>query len=136
MMIPTKVWFRKRSNSIIVIRKSVLPFKRQHFYIIQGWQYPSKQSSQFNIRNWLISAELIPVLNHTEKSRISSYYKQFSTDIEIKIIKLIPVLMAQDFGRSYKKKDDNIHKSRKKFKLNKQNVNSKRNCTKICCKIV
>ena len=38
----------------------------------------------------IIIHELEPVLNHTEKS---SYYSQFSTNIKIKIVKLLPVLL-------------------------------------------
>ena len=37
--------------------------------------------------NRLISAGLEPVQSHTEKSYIKSYYRQFSTNIKIKIIK-------------------------------------------------
>ena len=44
--------------------------------------------------NRLISAGQEPVLSHTEKLCISSYYKQFSTNVKIKTIKLIPVLFA------------------------------------------
>ena len=40
----------------------------------------------------LISAGLEPVLSHSEKSCITLYYRQYSTYIKIKIIKLIPVL--------------------------------------------
>ena len=36
------------------------------------------------IRNRLISDGLKPVLSHTEKLCIASYYRQFSTNIEIK----------------------------------------------------
>ena len=36
-------------------------------------------------RNRLTIAGLEPVLNHTEKSCIATYYKQFSTNIKIKI---------------------------------------------------
>ena len=48
--------------------------------------------------NRLISAGLEPVLSHTEKACIASYYKQFSTNIKIEIIKLKPVLLAWAFG--------------------------------------
>ena len=42
------------------------------------------------LRNRFISAELKPVLCHTEKSCIESYDRQFSTNIKIKIIIVIP----------------------------------------------
>ena len=35
---------------------------------------------------------------YTEKSCIVSYYREFSTNIEIKNIKLMPVLFARSFG--------------------------------------
>ena len=38
------------------------------------------------------SVGLRPVLSYTENSCIASYCRQFSTNIEIKIMKLIPVL--------------------------------------------
>ena len=40
---------------------------------------------------------LEPVLTHTDKSCIASYYRQFSTNIRIKIIKLIHNLLDQAF---------------------------------------
>ena len=43
--------------------------------------------------NRLLSTGLEPVLSHTEKSCIASNYIQFSTNIKIKIIKSIPVLI-------------------------------------------
>ena len=43
------------------------------------------------LRNRLISGGLEPVLIHTEKSCMTSYYRQFPTNIKIKIRKLIPV---------------------------------------------
>ena len=46
------------------------------------------------IRNWLLSVGLEPVLSHTEKLCIASYYWQFST----KITKSIPVLLARAFS--------------------------------------
>ena len=39
------------------------------------------------------TAELELILRHTEKSYIVSYYRQFSMDIKIKIIKLTPVFV-------------------------------------------
>ncbi len=45
----------------------------------------------------LISTGLELVLSHTEKSGIASYYRQFSTNMKIKIIKSIPVLLAPFF---------------------------------------
>ena len=50
--------------------------------------------------NRLISAGLEVVLSHTEKLCIASYYRQFSTNIKIKIIKLTPVFLALAFGPS------------------------------------
>ena len=46
------------------------------------------------LRNRLISIGLEPVLNHTEKSNIASYYRQFCMNIKIKVIKLITGLLA------------------------------------------
>ena len=40
------------------------------------------------LQNRLISAGLEPVLSNTEKSCIASYYRQFFTNIKIKIMKL------------------------------------------------
>ena len=40
------------------------------------------------LRNRLKSAGLEPILSHTEKSCIVSYYKQFSTNIKIKLIQV------------------------------------------------
>ena len=40
------------------------------------------------LRNRLLSAGLEPILSQTEKSCIASNYRQFSTNIKIKIIKL------------------------------------------------
>ena len=51
------------------------------------------------LRNRMISAELEPVLSYTEKLCIASYYRQFFTNIKVKIIKLKPV--APDFGNSF-----------------------------------
>ena len=49
------------------------------------------------LSNRLISAGLEPVLSETEKSCISSNYRRFFTNIKIKIIILIPVLLALAF---------------------------------------
>ena len=48
-------------------------------------------------RNRLTIAGLEQVLSHTEKSCIATYYKQFSTNLKIKIVKLIPVFLARAF---------------------------------------
>ena len=48
--------------------------------------------------NRLIFDGLGLVISHTEKSCIASYYKQFSTNIKIKSIKLIPVLILLSWG--------------------------------------
>ena len=45
----------------------------------------------------MLSAGLEPVLSHTEKLCIASNYGQFSTNIKIKILKLIPVLLVRTF---------------------------------------
>ena len=52
------------------------------------------------LRNRLLSAGLEPVLWYTEKLCIPLYYRQFSTNIIIKIIKLITVLLALDWAPS------------------------------------
>ena len=49
------------------------------------------------LRNRLIYAGLEPVLSNTEKSFITSYYRQISTIIKIKILKLITVLLVCPF---------------------------------------
>ena len=44
---------------------------------------------------------LEPFLSHTEKSCIAPYYRQFSTIVKIKFIKLIPFFLARGaFGLS------------------------------------
>ncbi len=48
------------------------------------------------LRNRLLSAGLAPVLNQTEKSCIASNYRQFSTNIKRKIIKLKPSFVSPD----------------------------------------
>ena len=53
------------------------------------------------LRNRLISSRLETVLSHTENSCIVSYYSQFYTNIKLKIVILIPVLLGQAFGPSY-----------------------------------
>ena len=50
------------------------------------------------LRNRSLSAELEPVLSHTERSCIASYYKQFYINIKIKTTELIPVLSMWAFG--------------------------------------
>ena len=45
--------------------------------------------------NQLLSAGFEQVLSQTENSCIALNYRQFSTNIKIKIIKLIPVLLAR-----------------------------------------
>ena len=57
---------------------------------------PFRNTSHFSffplwLRNRLMSAGLEPVFSHTEKSCIALYYRQFFTNIKMKIIKLIPV---------------------------------------------
>ena len=51
------------------------------------------------LRNRLITADLEPVLSHTEKACIviATHYRKFSTNDKLKIIKLIP---ARAFGPS------------------------------------
>ena len=48
--------------------------------------------------NRLISNGLEPIPNHTEKSCIVSYCRQFSTNNEIKIEISMPVLLVRAFG--------------------------------------
>ena len=50
------------------------------------------------LQNQLISTGIEPVLSHNEKSCTTSYYKQFYTNIKLKISKSIPVLLAMDFS--------------------------------------
>ena len=50
------------------------------------------------LRNRLKSAGLEPVLSYTKKAGIALYYRYFFTNIKIKIIKLLPVLLANAFG--------------------------------------
>ena len=45
-------------------------------------------------------AGLKPVLGHTEKPCIVSYYRQFSMNNKIKIMKSLPVYLAQTLGLS------------------------------------
>ncbi len=51
------------------------------------------------LRNRLISTGLEMVFIYTEKSFIPSYYRQFSTNIKNKIIKLITVFLAPRLGK-------------------------------------
>ena len=48
------------------------------------------------LRNRLLSAGLEPVLSQTEKACIASNYRQFSTNIKIKIIKLKPSFVSRE----------------------------------------
>ena len=48
-------------------------------------------------RNRLISAGLEPAPSHTKKSCIALNYRQFTININIKIIKLVSVLLALAF---------------------------------------
>ena len=50
------------------------------------------------LRNRLTSAGLETVCSHIEKSCIASHYRQFSTNINIKIIKSIPVWLARAYS--------------------------------------
>ena len=52
------------------------------------------------LQNQLKSAELEPVLIHTKKFYIATYYRQFSTSIKIKTIKLKSVFFARSFDHS------------------------------------
>ena len=47
------------------------------------------------LRKRLISDGLEPVLRYTERSCTASNYRQFSTNINIKIVKLLPVSLAR-----------------------------------------
>ena len=53
------------------------PWKAVYNYTIQEITIP------VSLRNRLISSGLEPVLSHTEKLRITSYYIQFSTNIKM-----------------------------------------------------
>ena len=76
---------------------------------INRWKYVSTSSlifvwkKRFLGKKWLstrlISGGLELVLSHTEKSCIVSYYRQFFTNIKIKLLKLKPVLLVPR-GRS------------------------------------
>ncbi len=57
-----------------------------------------QKSIQVRLQNQLIPAGLEPILSRTEKSWIALYYRQLSTNIKIKILKLIPVLLARALG--------------------------------------
>ncbi len=50
------------------------------------------------LRNRLLSAGLEPVLSQTEKACIEPNYRQFSTNIKIKIIKLKPSFNLKIFS--------------------------------------
>ncbi len=52
------------------------------------------------LQNLLLSTGLEPVLSQTEKLCIASNYRQSSTNIKIKIIKLIPFFLAP-WGRRF-----------------------------------
>ena len=52
------------------------------------------------LRNWIIPAGLDLVLSHAEKSCTATYYRQFFTNIKMKRIKLIPVLLVKALGPS------------------------------------
>ena len=55
------------------------------------------------LRNWLISNRLEPVLNHTIRSCLASYYRQYnSTNINTKTKILIHVFLARDFKYKWK----------------------------------
>ena len=56
---------------------------REEYFFIPVW-----------LRNRLLSAGLEPVLSLTEKSCVASNYRQFSTNIKIKIIKLKPSFVS------------------------------------------
>ena len=58
--------------------------------------YFLKKNNNFPVwlRNRLLSAGLEPVLSKTEKACIASNYRQFSTNIKIKIIKLKPSFVS------------------------------------------
>ncbi len=52
------------------------------------------------LRNRILSTGVGPVLSQTKKSCIASNLRQFSTNIKIKIIRYITVLLARAFGPS------------------------------------
>ena len=63
-------------------------FLRLMILMVIGPIFPVRPQNRF------ISAWLEPVFSQTEKSCIESYYRQFSTNIKLKIKRLIPVLLA------------------------------------------
>ena len=60
----------------------------------ENYKEAAVQSKLFPVwlRNQFISTGLETVLSHTEKLCIALYYRQFSKNIKIKILKLKPVL--------------------------------------------
>ena len=66
--------------------------KSHHYKIKSTEKNRGKITFQYGFdKNRLISAGIEPVLRHTEKSCILSYYTQFCTNIQIKILELILV---------------------------------------------
>ena len=55
--------------------------------------------NHLQLQNWIITVGLKPVLSHTENHVLQT----FSTDIKLKTIKLIPVLLTRAFGHSERK---------------------------------
>ncbi len=52
------------------------------------------------LRNRLLSAELEKVHSQTKNRCIASKFRQFSTNVKIKLMRLIPALLARTFGPS------------------------------------
>ena len=71
----------------------VFGYKVIHFKWLLLFQYGFETDN-------IISPGLEPVLSNTEKYCIRSYYRQFFKNIKIKILKLIPVLLACAFDIS------------------------------------
>ncbi len=76
-----------KTDGFRALQSGLLPATCYNVSIIPVW-----------LRNRLISAGLELVLSHTLKSCITSNYRQFSTNIKLKIIKSMPVLAARAFG--------------------------------------
>ena len=68
-----------------------LQYEGEKYYRCDGYKIEFKFTFLVWLWNRLLSAGLEPVLSHTEKLFIASYYKNFP---HVYKIKLIPVLLA------------------------------------------
>ena len=95
--------FAKVCFSVQAIRQNLVYRKFINFIFMVFFQrssFPNIKYFPVWLRNRLLSAGLELVLGQIEKSCIVSNYRQFSTNIKIKIIKLIPDFLARVFGSS------------------------------------